>query len=297
MSERRVAANTVRAYALDVGAFLAFLTRHLGQSPGIDDLEGLTPADIRAWLASRRREGLALASLARGLSALKSFLGRLERLSVLKSGAIAAIRSPKTPRPLPRPLAVASAKAVLDLAKEGDGWLSTRDHALFALLYGAGLRIGEALALDGRDEPRDGVLKVRGKGNKERIVPVLPAVAEALDAYRAACPYALSASEPLFRGKLGKRLEAGVVRKKMRELRARLGLPESATPHSLRHSFATHLLRDGADLRVIQELLGHASLSTTQRYLDVDAERLLEVHKRAHPRNSGRCINDDKHSD
>jgi len=285
--ERRSSAHTVEAYLTDLGGFLAFLTIHLGQTPGLDDLESLTASDLRAWLARRTGAGLARTSTARALSAVRGFFRHLERRGILANAAIGTVRSPKLPRQVPRPLSTDQSTDLLALADDDDlpRWVAARDLALLMLLYGAGLRISEALALDvGTIKGAGDTLRITGKGNKQRIVPLLPRVREALDAYLADRPDGAPAASPLFIGVQGKRLNPGVAQKRFRELRLLAGLPDSATPHALRHSFATHLLGSGADLRTIQELLGHASLSTTQRYTDVDAESLLAVYRSAHPR-------------
>jgi integrase/recombinase XerC len=289
-AERRVARNTRLGYVRDLTAFLAFLSQHLGDAPTLETLGSLRPADIRAFLAKRRGDGLTAASVARTLSSLRGFFRWLDREDLVKNAAIEAVRTPKVPRGVPRALA---AEEALDAIASVDvfaaePWIARRDVAVFLLLYGAGLRIGEALGLNRDAVPDEGArnptLRVKGKGGKERIVPLLPVVTDALWAYLAGCPFDPGAKGPLFLGARGKRLNAGVVQSRMAEVRALLGLPDGATPHSLRHSFATHLLGGGGDLRTIQELLGHASLSTTQRYTDVDAERLGAVHAAAHPR-------------
>jgi integrase/recombinase XerC len=284
--ERRASPHTLAAYTRDLTAFLAFLVDHLGHPPGLDDLACLRPADFRAWLAHRVSRGLKRTSNARALSVVRGFFRHLERTGHARNAAVAALRSPRLPRSLPKPLSPADAADAIALAGElsRTPWIALRDMALLTLLYGCGLRIDEALALDRRDAPTGEAMVVTGKGRKQRVVPVLTKVAEAVDAYLAACPYRLSPNDPLFVGARGKRLQAGVVQAMVRRLRRRLGLPETATPHALRHSFATHLLSAGGDLRAIQELLGHESLSTTQRYTEVDAERLIAVHARAHPR-------------
>jgi integrase/recombinase XerC len=284
--ERRLAANTVVAYEHDVAAFLTFLGRHLGGPASLDDLSRLTPSDFRSYLADGSARGLARPSLARGLAAVRSFFRFLDRRGVAHVPAIHAVGTPRTPRRLPKPLTVRDAldslSAVQDLSDEP--WIALRDTALLTLLYGCGLRIGEALALTRAQAPKGDALVVRGKGGKERVVPVLPVVAHAIADYLSACPMPLPADGPLFVGVRGRPLNAGVAQRQMRRLRMLLGLPETATPHAFRHSFATHLLAGGGDLRTIQELLGHASLSTTQRYTDVDAAHLAAVHRRAHPR-------------
>ena len=286
--EKRQAGATVKAYRTDLDGFLAFCAGHLGGPPGPEELTDLRAVDFRAWLAERHRQGLARTSTARALAALRSFYRYLDREHGRHNPALKALRSPRLPRHLPRPLSVGQASQLLAAAPAARlDWIARRDAAVLLLLYGAGLRIGEALALEraavGRDPARRLQLLVTGKGGRQRLVPVLPVIAAAIDDYLAACPYQEPAG-PLFLGARGKRLQAPIVRRLMQELRRRLGLPESATPHALRHSFATHLLADGADLRTIQELLGHASLSTTQGYTGVDGARLMRLYHRAHPR-------------
>jgi integrase/recombinase XerC len=286
--EKRQAGATVKAYRTDLDGFLAFCAGHLGGPPGPDELTGLRAVDFRAWLAERHRQGLARTSTARALAALRSFYRYLDREHGRHNPALKALRSPRLPRHLPRPLSADQASQLLAAAPATrPDWTARRDAAVLLLLYGAGLRIGEALALEraavGRDPAQLRQLLVTGKGGRQRLVPVLPVIAAAIDAYLAACPYQEPIG-PLFLGTRGKRLQAPIVRRLMQELRRRLGLPESATPHALRHSFATHLLADGADLRTIQELLGHASLSTTQGYTGVDGARLMRLYHQAHPR-------------
>lgn len=281
-TERRAAAHTLEAYRRDVFAFLDFLTRHRAAPPDLAALAELGPRDMRAWLARRKLDDLAATSTVRALSAVRSLYRHLRRAHGIDNPAVVLQRGPRLPQSVPRPLAEESAARLLDAAELHDEpWIAARDTALFTLLYGAGLRIGEALALDRKDAPRAESMRIRGKGGKERIVPLLPAVLQAVEAYLALCPWH---GEPLFLGARGKRLDAAVAQRRMRELRRQLGLPESATPHALRHSFATHLLGNGGDLRAIQELLGHASLSTTQRYTLVDAAALKQVYDKAHPR-------------
>jgi len=295
--ERRVSGHTLDAYLTDVGAFFGFLSDHLGRLPGLADLSETRLADFRSWLSERAGAGLAAASRARALAALRNLYRWLDRSGRLHNGAIGLVRSPKVRRPVPRPLPETDAAGLLDEAESAPeaAWVGKRDRALFTLLYGCGLRIDEALSLDRHQAPTaasDGVgvgsLVVTGKGRKQRVVPVLPVVTVAIRDYLAASPFGsdrpADRDQPLFVGARGGRLNPGVAQRQMRTLRARLGLPDSATPHALRHSFATHLLADGADLRTIQDLLGHASLSTTQRYTDVDAERLMAVYDQAHPR-------------
>lgn len=284
-SERRSADRTTESYGRDVRAFVRFLAEHLGGPAGLADLANLTPADFRGYLARRRREGLSSASLARAMSAVRSLFRFLERTDRVHNPAVGAIRAPRLPRGVPKPLSVAQAReSVRDVTRlQEESWLGKRDAAVLTLLYGCGLRISEALSLDRRDRPTGDTLVVVGKGGKERMVPVLRVVRDAIDDYVDACPFDLGGGDPLFVGKRGRRLDPGVVQRQVRRLRGLLSLPETATPHALRHSFATHLLSDGGDLRTIQELLGHASLSTTQRYTEVDARRLLEVYDQAHP--------------
>ena len=291
--ERRASGHTVAAYGRDLAGFLDFLTDHLGGEPGLNDLAGLRAGDFRAWLARRAGQDFARTSIARALSVVRGFFRFLERRGYLANPAIAAVRTPKLPRTVPRPLAEGDALEVVAEAGSGAGeaaeagWVARRDIAVFTLLYGCGLRISEALALDRRVAPLGETLTVLGKGGKERRLPVLPAVQLALDDYLAACPFEPGPDGPLFLGVRGRRLGAREVQRRMQDLRGRLGLPDSATPHALRHSFATHLLAGGGDLRAIQELLGHASLSTTQRYTGVDASRLRAVYDAAHPRARG----------
>ncbi len=284
-SERRTADHTTAAYGRDVRKFIHFLSGHLGGPAALSDLAKLKPVDFRSYLARRRSEGLSNTSLARSMSAIRSLFRFLERTDRVHNPAINAVRTPKRPHGVPKPLsvgqAVSSVKQVSQLQDEG--WLGKRDAAVLTLLYGCGLRISEALALNRRDVPKGDVLVITGKGNKQRMVPVLGVVHDAIEDYLAHCPFELGDDDPLFVGKRGRRLDPGIIQRQVRRLRGMLGLPETTTPHALRHSFATHLLSDGGDLRTIQELLGHASLSTTQRYTEVDSQRLLEVYNNAHP--------------
>jgi integrase/recombinase XerC len=285
--ERRASPHTLAAYGADLADFLGFLARHLGAEPDLAALGALRPADLRAFLAERAtRDGVGNATRARQLAAVRGFLRFLARHHGIEPLALAGLRGPRVVPPAPRPLTPEQAREVANAVGtvEHTPLQASRDTALFTLLYGCGLRISEALSLDVRDAPRAGTgLRVRGKGNKERIVPVLPAVAEAVAAYLALRGNPLPGA-PLFTGARGGRLDAAVAQKALRDYRRLAGLPENATPHALRHSFATHLLGAGGDLRSIQELLGHASLSTTQRYTAVDAVRLLETWQKAHPR-------------
>jgi integrase/recombinase XerC len=288
-SERRASPETVEAYDRDVTQFLRFLTEHFGAPPTIARLSGLKPADLRAFLARRRRETqVGARTLGRNLAGVRSLARFLERREGLNAAPFRAVRAPKAGRSLPHPV---TATAGLRLADAGESlaeepWVAARDAAVFALLYGCGLRISEALGLLGRDAPNAATraLRVTGKGGKTRIVPVLPAVIELVADYLRLCPFALPPDEPLFRGVKGGPLSPRLIQLAMERMRSVLGLDETATPHALRHAFATHLLGAGGDLRTIQELLGHASLSTTQIYTEVDAARLLEVWARTHPR-------------
>ncbi len=286
-TERGLSPHTLAAYGRDLAQFLGFITEHRGAVPDLAMLEALTPADFRAWLARRAAQGLSRSATARGLSTLRNFFRFLERRGYLKNAALIVVRSPRLPKPVPKALTEDEVERVLDGAAcvERDIWIAKRDLAILTLLYGAGLRIAEALSLRrGSPPPGAGTLSVTGKGNKTRLVPVLPAVAKAIRDYLEACPYVLTRDAPLFVGARGGPLHPRLVQSRIAKLRVALGLPEYATPHALRHSFATHLLAGGGDLRAIQELLGHASLSTTQRYTKVDAARLLAVYDAAHPR-------------
>ena len=286
-TEKRAAANTLAAYCGDVDGFLRFLAEHRGQPPKLADLSDLRLGDFRAYLAWRARARIGASSRARNLSGVRSFFHFLDRSGRLHMPAVQAVRTPRAAKPLPRPLPADQAIALVnaDATETGSpAWVAARDRALFTLLYGCGLRLGEALALNHVDLPREDLLTVTGKGNRSRQVPVLPAVSRSLDAYLSLCPHVGTDIDPVFVGVRGRRLDRAVAERQMRTLRNRMGLPDKVTPHALRHSFATHLLMEGGDLRAIQELLGHQSLSTTQRYTDVDSERLLAVHRAAHPR-------------
>lgn len=287
--ERNCSAHTLDGYGRDLAAFLAYISRHLGYAPGLSDLASLEMADFRGYLAKRHSDGVARSSTARAMSTLRNFFRFLDRHDLVHNAAILAVRTPKLPKAVPKPLSEADAIEALTMAGklQDEPWLADRDQALMTLLYGCGLRISEALGLNVGDIPENDALMITGKGNKQRIVPLLPIVKEAIDKYVTSCPHGLKAKDPLFVGARGKRLNPGVVQRQMRKVRALLGLPETATPHALRHSFATHLLAGGGDLRTIQELLGHESLSTTQRYTEVDATRLIEVYRDAHPRARG----------
>jgi integrase/recombinase XerC len=287
--ERRASPRTLEAYGRAVGGYLAFLDDHRGEALSAGVMESVTAAELRAYLASRRRGEHALAprSLSQALSAIRGFHGWMDRRLGIANAAIALVRGPRLPPSLPRPVSEDQAKGLLDEPEadpDAAEWTIARDRAVLTLLYGCGLRISEALSLTRADAPLPDVLRIKGKGSKTRIVPVLPAVREAVDAYLEEVPFPLPPKEPLFRAARGGPLTPRHVQATVQRLRGRLGLPKSATPHALRHSFATHLLGAGADLRSIQELLGHASLSTTQKYAAVDAERLLAAYAKAHPR-------------
>jgi integrase/recombinase XerC len=288
--QRRLSPATLEAYGSDLKQFTVFLTMHLGHRPELTDFDALKPADLRAFLGARRREGIENRTLMRQLASLRSFARLSERNGWFGASAFIATRGPKLPKTLPRPLSAVSALAMTgqDIRKgeSREPWIITRDCAVLTLLYGCGLRISEALGLARADAPtaRQDALTVRGKGGKLRSVPVLPAAIDAIDAYLAQCPYPLPAKGPLFVGARGGPLSPRIIQLVVEAARGALGLPDSATPHALRHSFATHLLGRGGDLRAIQELLGHASLSTTQIYTKVDAARLLAAYDAAHPR-------------
>lgn len=288
--EKRRAPLTVKGYAHDLDRFLAFLQAHQGDAVDLAAIAGLTLQDLRAWLAARQRAGAARRSTARALAAVRSFYRYLDRHAGLSNPAALSLRTPRRPARLPKPVAPEQALELLastELAAR-EPWVALRDRALFLLLYGGGLRIGEALMLErgalGRDPRSLRALNVIGKGGKARRIPVIEPVADGLARYLEACPHRQDDRTPLFLGTRGKRLQAAVARRQMQTLRRLLGLPETTTPHSLRHGFATEMLAGGADLRVIQELLGHASLSTTQGYTRVDAAGLAKLYARAHPR-------------
>jgi integrase/recombinase XerC len=295
-SERRLAGHTLIAYEHDVAVCLGFMTTYLGAPPTLAALGKLKPAEFRAWLAERARQGLARTSTARAFSSVRSFFNFLDKRGLAHNASIGAIQTPKLPHSIPKALSERDMEDLLDAPSEQEraNWLDLRDTAILLLLYAAGLRIGEALGLtkatvEGLLKAGNDTLSVTGKGNKTRLVPLLPQALEALKAYRDACPYfaALGAGDAFFVGARGGALDPAIVQKRIRDIRRALGLAESVTPHALRHSFATHLLGAGGDIRTIQELLGHASLSTTQRYTDVDAARLTAVYRAAHPRAKG----------
>ena len=285
--ERGQSAATHQAYERDLRQFLGFLKSHLGHPPCLGDLARLDAKTLRAFLASRRKSGAVSRSLSRSLSALRMFFRWMEREETVKNRAVLQIALPKIPHSLPKPLNVEAAAAVVSPDMSGElNWVAARDTAVLLVLYGCGLRISEALSLTRRTAPLNGrdVMHITGKGGKERMVPALAIVSEAIERYVQLCPYPLDGDGPLFLGARGGPLSPRLIQLAMEKMRDELGLPDTATPHALRHSFATHLLSAGADLRQIQELLGHASLSTTQIYTEVDRERLLSVYDKAHPR-------------
>ena len=280
------AANTIAAYGRDVADYLAFMADHHGTSQGTGALARVGVSDMRAWMARARMGGVGSRSLARKLSAVKGFYRWLSERDGFDATAVLSARAPKYQKKLPRPLAEDAARDMIDRVgtQSAQTWVGARDIAVLTLLWGLGLRISEALGLQGADAPLGPALRIIGKGGKERLVPVIPAARAAVEAYRTACPFDLTGDGPLFRGLRGGPLSPRAISGAMQSARAQLGLPASATPHALRHSFATHLLNAGGDLRAIQELLGHASLSTTQAYTAVDTARLMDVYARAHPR-------------
>jgi len=286
-TERRASPHTIAAYGSDLVLFLDFIQEHHGERPSLARLVVLTIADFRAFLARRAAARIERSSLARELSVLRGFFRFLDRRGYGQNAAIGTLRSPKLPVQVPKPLSVDEAQAALDSAEEFANlpWIARRDEAILTLLYGCGLRLGEALGLTRAQAPtpRDRVISVTGKGNKQRMLPLLPVVTEAVAAYLATCPYSHKPDDALFLGLRGGPLNPRLVQRRMSQLRGLLGLPETATPHALRHSFATHLLAGGGDLRAIQELLGHASLSTTQRYTAIDATQLMAVYDKAFP--------------
>jgi integrase/recombinase XerC len=286
--ERRLSAKTLEAYGRDLEQFLRFLTGHLGEPPSPAAISDLRPADVRAFLAHRRTEGAGARTLGRQIAALRSFARFCERRGIAATTAFSSVRPPKQPKSLPKALSIGDSAALIETSEalSEEPWIAARDVAVLMLLYGCGLRISEALGMTRTEAPVEDTesLRVVGKGGRERIVPVLPAVRRAIEDYIGLVPFALEPDEPLFRGARGGPLSPRIVQLAIARIRGALGLETSVTPHALRHSFATHLLGRGGDLRTIQELLGHASLSTTQIYTSVDTERLLDVYRRAHPR-------------
>ncbi|SEK20059.1 tyrosine recombinase XerC [Pacificibacter marinus] len=283
---KAVSENTITAYRSDVTGWLSFLMHHHGDGFGTGKIADLTITDMRSWMASERARGLGARSLARSLSAVKTFTRWIAERDGFDATGVLSARSPKFGKKLPRPLTADAAQDMISTVElqSTEPWINTRDAAVLTLLYGCGLRISEALSLTGKDVPLGEIIHIVGKGNKERIVPVLPVARRAVADYVRECPYNLEANQALFRGKRGGALNPRLISKVTERARMQLGLPSTVTPHAMRHSFATHLLNAGGDLRAIQELLGHASLSTTQAYTAVDTARLLEVYEAAHPR-------------
>jgi len=281
-----VSENTLKAYQTDVLGFLSFMTLHKGEPQGLAPMAQITVSDMRSWMAHERGRRLGARSLARSLSAVKNFYKWLADREEFEPTAVLSTRSPKFQKKLPRPLAQDAAAAMIETVElqTQEPWIAARDQAVITLLYGCGLRISEALSLTGGDTPLPATLRITGKGNKTRIVPVIDAARQAVDRYLHLCPYDLPPESPLFRGVRGGALNPRAIQKVMEQTRLQLGLPASATPHAMRHSFATHLLNAGGDLRAIQELLGHSSLSTTQAYTAVDTAHLMDVYDKAHPR-------------
>jgi integrase/recombinase XerC len=284
--EKNCSNHTLDAYSRDLSVFFKYLSKHKGSIPSLNDLENLTTADFRGYLAKLHNDGLVRSSIARALSTLRNFFKFLDRSEISHNAAIKMIKIPKIPHSIPKPLSPIEAKEALKVVGKlhDNPWIAARDVAILTLLYGCGLRISEALNLNVEDTPTGDVMVITGKGNKQRIVPVLPIVVDAIQHYRKIYPNRLHKNGPLFIGAQGGRVNAGVIQRQVRKLRTILNLPVTATPHALRHSFATHLLAGGGDLRTIQELLGHESLSTTQRYTDVDQAHLMKVYRDAHPR-------------
>ena len=283
--ERRMSPKTLDAYERDLRQFLQFMTGYLGHPPDLADLADLRPADLRGFLAERRRGGAGARTLGRGLAGIRSFIRHLEKHGLASSAGLAATRAPKQPKTLPKPIPASKALQLADPQEQmrDEPWIAARDTAVISLLYGCGLRISEALSLTAEDLNGGNSLVITGKGGKTRLVPLLPVVRDAITEYRRLCPYSPADEEPVFCGAKGGPLRPEIIQRQIRKLRSALGLPDTATPHALRHSFATHLLANGGDLRTIQELLGHASLSTTQIYTGVDIDRLMDIYDKAHP--------------
>lgn len=282
-----MAAKTVEAYERDLRQFFTFMTSYVGHPTKLKDISNLKPADLRGFLAERRRDGAGARTLGRGLAGIRSFIRFLEKKGLASSAGVNAIKAPKQPKTLPKPISVSKAIQLTDTATQmrEEPWIAARDVAVISLLYGCGLRIGEALSLTPSVITDSGkTITIVGKGNKARLVPLLAIVRKAVEEYIKLCPYHLERDEALFRGAKGGALRPEIIQRQMRKLRSALGLSDTATPHALRHSFATHLLGNGGDLRTIQELLGHASLSTTQIYTGVDTDRLFDIYEKAHPR-------------
>jgi integrase/recombinase XerC len=286
---RQRSPKTVEAYRRDVAGYLGFIARHQGGPMGLHALGAVTLAELRSWMAAERGRGLSARSLARELSAVRSFYSWLDAAEGVDCAAIHVVRSPKLPARLPRPVPEAGARDIVStISADAEPWVAARDQAALTLIWGSGLRISEALGLSQGDAPLAEVIRVTGKGGKQREVPVLPTARQAVEHYRGLCPHAPGRNEALFLGVRGGPLNPRLLQKAMAEARMALGLPRSATPHALRHSFATQLLAAGGDLRAIQELLGHASLSSTQIYTGVDETRLMEVYEKTHPRGRGK---------
>lgn len=286
--ERRLAVKTVEAYQRDISSFLGFLAQYLDTTLTLPEIVGVQARGFRAYLADRRRgeTPLSPASVQRQLSAIRTFYRYIERRWDAKNAALPLIKGPRVKRPLPKAVSASEAMKIVQepLDSPGEPWIAARNQAVLSLCYGAGLRISEALSLTGRELPLKRQIMLTGKGGKTRLVPILPAIAEAVTEYMRQSPYTVAPDQPIFRGARGGVLRPEIIQVEVRRLRGAMGLPETATPHALRHSFATHLLAGGGDLRTIQKLLGHESLSTTQRYTDVDAARLMDIHAGAHPR-------------
>ncbi len=286
--ERRLAEKTVEAYQRDLSSFLGFLSAHLDKALTLPDLVNLKATDFRAFLAHKRRgdSPLSAASMQRHLSAIRTFYRYMQRRWDVRNNALPLIKGPRVKKPLPKALSVQNAKDLITAGSfdDGPGWIAARNEAVLTLCYGAGLRISEALGLTWADMPLGDRLVLTGKGGKQRVVPILPVIRKAVEHYLSLCPHPMLADQSIFRGVRGGAMSARTIQGEVQKLRRALQLPESATPHALRHSFATHLLAGKGDLRTIQQLLGHASLSTTQRYTDVDAAALMDIHKKAHPR-------------
>ena len=283
VDERRYSAHTLDAYSRDLAAFFEFLHTHLSRVPVLDDLAELEVRDFRSFLSSRAAKYIEKSSMSRELSSLRNFYKWLSKHDILKNSALAIISPPRQPKVLPKAMDIDDAFRLINIAQEegSNTWQGLRDMAIFTLLYGCGLRISEALSLNVGDIDNNNFLRIKGKGNKERIVPLLPVIIENINTYLAECPYHFRLGEPLFLGARGDRLVPRIVQRQMQKIRCKLGLPDNLTPHALRHSFATHLLAEGTDLRSIQELLGHASLTTTQRYTDVQIDTLKKEYDKA----------------
>lgn len=286
-TERRLSDKTLEAYQRDLQQFLQFLTRYLGAAPALKDIANLKPVDLRGFLAERRKSGAGPRSLGRSLAGIRSFIRYLEKKGLASSAGLSATRAPKQPKTLPKPISASKAIKLTNPIEHmrEEPWIAARDVAVIGLLYGCGLRISEALGLTLREYQKSPTsLVITGKGGKTRLTPLLPVISSAIKDYQNLCPYSFEPDQPLFKGAKGGPLRAEIIQRQIRKLRSVLDLPQTATPHALRHSFATHLLGNGGDLRTIQELLGHASLSTTQIYTSIDTQHLLDVYENTHPR-------------